>query len=245
MPGSRWGGPVGVWSDLADLVLPVECAACRGTGTPQRWGVCAACVEALQALRPSVVRPTPAPPGLPGCVALGAYQGLLREALLSFKERGRHRLARPLGRLMAEVVALAVAADPGRRPVLLVPVPATAVAVRARRVDHVRQLARHAVTRLRAVGWPAAVIQPLRALPRPDSATLDRAGRAAAATDAFRLRAGRVSRLRRLAADRTVVVVDDILTTGATAVATTRLLRAAGVEVGAVAVLGATVRRAG
>ncbi|MFY1668478.1 ComF family protein [Plantactinospora sp. WMMB334] len=230
----------GVWAELTDLVLPAECAGCRGERLPLRQGACPGCAAALRALRPTSVRPTPAPPGLPRCVALGSYQGALRESILSYKERGRHGLARPLGRLLAEVVAEAAG---GRRPVLLVPVPATARAARARHGDHLRRLTRHAAARLRAAGWPVAVAQPLRALPRPDSATLDSAGRAAAARDAFRLRVGRAGGVRRGAAGRAVVLLDDIVTTGVTLAAVARRLETAGIPVYAAAVLAATVRR--
>ncbi|GIG86077.1 ComF family protein [Plantactinospora endophytica] len=230
----------GVLAELTDLVLPAECAGCRGERLPLRQGTCPACVAALGALRPTAVRPTPAPPGLPDCVALGSYQGALRESLLAYKERGRHGLARPLGRLLAEVVAEAAG---NRRPLLLVPVPATARAVRARHGDHLRRLARHATARLRAAGWPVAVAQPLRALPRPDSATLDSAGRAAAASEAFRLRAGRLRVVRCSAAGRAVVLLDDIVTTGVTLAAVTGRLEQAGIPVYAAAVLAATVRR--
>ncbi|MEO3818523.1 ComF family protein [Plantactinospora sp. B24E8] len=230
----------GIWSDLADLVLPAECAGCRGLRLPLRQGACAACVDRLAALRPAPTRPTPAPVGLPDLVALGPYQEVLREALLSYKERGRHGLARPLGRLLAEVVAEAVG-EP--RPVLLVPVPATARAVRARHGDHLRRLARQTALRLRVAGWSVAVAYPLRALPRPDSATLDSAGRAAAAEAAFPARVGRVPAARRAATGRAVVVLDDIVTTGVTLAAVTRSLRGAGIPVYAAAVLAATVRR--
>ncbi|MDW5329903.1 ComF family protein [Plantactinospora sp. KLBMP9567] len=230
----------GVWAELTDLVLPAECAGCRAERLPLRQGACPACAAALRALRPTRVRPTPAPPDLPDCVALGSYQGALRESLLGYKERGRHGLARPLGRLLAEVVAEAVGE---RRPVLLVPVPTTARAVRARHGDHLRRLARHCAARLRAAGWPVATAQPLRAVPRPDSATLDSAGRAAAARDAFRLRAGRSRAVRRIAAGRAVVLLDDIVTTGVTLAAVARRLESAGIPVYAAAVLAATVRR--
>lgn len=231
----------GVWSDLADLVLPAECAACRGTGLRLRHGACVECALLLESLRPRPVRPTPAPPGLPDCVALGPYGGALREVLLSYKERGRHGLARPLGRLLAEVVAEAAGGTP--RPVLLIPVPATAKAARQRHGDHLRRLARHAAGRLRHAGWPVAIERPLRALPRPDSAALDSAARAVAASAAFRLRSARVPALRRAARGRMVIVLDDIVTTGVTVAAVARLLAAAGVPVQAAALLAATVRR--
>lgn len=229
----------GLLADLADLVLPVDCAGCGTSARPLRLGFCVACMRALSTMRPGPVRPDPAPPGLPPCLALGEYDGALRDALLAYKERGRHRLARPLGGLLADVVARAA----GPAPALLIPVPATSHAVRQRHGDHLRRLTRHALARLRAAGRPVAATQPLRALPRPDSATLDRLGRAAAAAQAFRLRPARLPQLARLAEGRSVVLVDDIVTTGASLAAVAHLLRAAGVEVRGAAVLAATRRR--
>jgi predicted amidophosphoribosyltransferase len=229
----------GLLADLADLVLPVECAGCRLAARPLRLGFCVQCVTVLDALDPRPVRPDPAPPGLPPCVALGPYDGPLREAVLSYKERGRHRLARPLGRLLADVVVRA--AGPG--PLLLVPVPATGRAVRQRHGDHLRRITGYAADRLRAVGQSAVAVQPLRALPRADSAALDRAARAVAAADAFRLRPARIPALRRLARGRAVVVLDDVVTTGATLASVTNLLAAAGVPVRTAALLAATELR--
>ncbi|SDY70909.1 Predicted amidophosphoribosyltransferases [Micromonospora pattaloongensis] len=234
---------VEVWAGLADLLLPAGCAGCRARHVPLRHGVCAACAAQLSTLRPRSVRPTPAPIGLPPCVALGEYDGALREMLLSYKERGRHGLARPLGTLLADVVAVATGGAPDG--VLLIPVPATARAARTRHGDHLWRLARHATGSLRRAGWPALLARPLRALPRPDSATLDSAGRAAAAAGAFRIRAGRLGALRRAAVGRRVVVLDDIVTTGATLAAVSALLAGAGVPVDRAALIAATRRRTG
>jgi predicted amidophosphoribosyltransferase len=186
--------------------------------------------------------PVPPPPGLPPCVALGEYGGVLREALLAYKERGRHGLGRPLGGLLAECVAAAV--DGGSR-VLLVPVPTTAKAIRARHGDHARRLARQAAARLRRAGVRAEVAQPLRALPRPDSAGLDAATRAAVAAGAIKLRPARAAAVVRSgsSAGTAVVLVDDIVTTGATLAAAATTLRAAGIRVRAAVVLAATRRR--
>ncbi|MFI7282203.1 ComF family protein [Micromonospora chersina] len=223
----------GLWSDLTDLVLPSGCAGCAGRAPALRQGFCPRCVGELESLRPAPTRPDPTPPGLPPCVALGPYGGALREGLLAYKERGRHGLARPLGALLAEVVAVAVGPP---RAVTLVAVPDTARAARARYGDHLDRLARHAADRLRAAGWPVRVLRPLRALPRPDSVALDSAGRAAAAEAAFRLR-------RAGGADGAVVLLDDIVTTGATLAAVSRVLRDAGMTPNAAAVLAATQKR--
>ncbi|GIJ77896.1 Predicted amidophosphoribosyltransferases [Micromonospora phaseoli] len=226
----------GIWADLADLVLPADCAGCRIRRSGLRHGVCPDCVTALRALRPRAVRPVPAPPGLPPCHALGTYGGPLRETLLAYKEHGRHAVARPLGALLAEVVAAAVGPV---RPVLLVPVPDTARAARARYGDHLGRLTRHCARRLRAAGWPVRVYRPLRALPRPDSVTLDSAGRAAVAATAFQVRPGVLA----APPGSSVVLLDDIVTTGSTLAAVSHVLSLRGLSPAVAAVLAATEKR--
>ncbi|MEU5552876.1 ComF family protein [Micromonospora sp. NPDC047793] len=226
----------GLWADLTDLVLPADCAGCRERRSGLRHGVCPDCVATLGALRPGPVRPVPAPPGLPPCHALGPYGGPLRETLLAYKDHGRHGLARPLGALLAEVVAAAVGPV---RPVLLVPVPDTPAAARARYGDHLGRLTRHCAHRLRAAGWPVRVGRALRAMPRPDSVTLDSAGRAEAAAAAFRMRPG----LGAVPDGTRVVLLDDIVTTGATLAAISRVLTAHGWSPSVATVLAATARR--
>jgi predicted amidophosphoribosyltransferase len=174
---------------------------------------------------------------------VGPYQGALRGALLEYKERGRHRLARPLGALLACAVSALAPAD---RPVTLIPVPSTAEAARERSGDHMARLAGQAVRRLRAAGWQAGVVRPLRQLPRPDSATLDPAARRAVAESSLRIRAPR-SRFpgHGTVTEGTLVVVDDIVTTGATLAAVTSRLKEANMQVTGAAVLAATrLRRA-
>jgi predicted amidophosphoribosyltransferase len=239
------GWLAGAWRELADLVLPVACAGCGAAGAAAAYGVCARCVATLERLVPAPARPTPAPAGLPPTTSLGGYDGVLREVLLAYKERGRHGLATPLGGLLAEAVAAAVLTA-GRRPatpVVLIPVPSTARAARGRYGDHLARLATGVAGRLRRAGWPVAVRRPLLAAPRPDSAALDSAARARSAAGAFRVRPRRVARLGESARDATVVVLDDVITTGATLAAVAGTLSRAGVPVAAAAVLAATRRR--
>jgi predicted amidophosphoribosyltransferase len=232
---------------LTDLVLPAACAGCGAERVALRSGACGDCAAALEALVPYPTAPVPPPPGMPSCSAVGPYAGPLRSALLAYKERGRHRLARPLGALLATAVAdVAVRHGGGPAvPIVIVPIPSTARAIRIRQGDHVARLAAHAVRRLRASGWQADLARPLRALPRPDSASLDPVGRAAAAESSLRIRPTRIPILRRaLTMRRTLIVVDDIVTTGATMAAVTSRLREAQVQVTGAAVLAATQLRA-
>jgi predicted amidophosphoribosyltransferase len=176
---------------------------------------------------------------------MGGYHGVLREALLSYKERGRYPLARPLGDLLAGAVrgALVATGHPAGTPVLLVPVPDTAAAARQRYGDHMRRLARHAAGRLNRSGWPAAVAVPVTARPRPDSAHLGAAGRRASAAGAFVPRTGSLGRVIQAQRRGTVpIMVDDIVTTGATLAALSALLGGHGVRIAGAAVLAATRR---
>jgi predicted amidophosphoribosyltransferase len=230
-------------SALADLVLPAACAGCDAERVALRYGTCRDCAAALEVLTPFATAPVPPPAGMPPCVAVGPYGGALRGALLAYKERGRHRLARPLGALLAGAIA-EIARDPAE-PVRVIPVPSTARAVRERHGDHMTRLATHAVRRLRAAGWRAAdIVQPLRALPRVDSASLDAVGRAAAAENSLRIRPSRIGVSRPGSTMGTsLVVVDDIVTTGATLAALTARLREVNMQVTGAAVLAATRRR--
>jgi len=230
--------------DATHLLFPDGCAGCAAASVPLRFGVCIECVAALDGLRPHRTQPDPVPRGFPACAALGEYAGTLRELLLAYKDRGRHRLARPLGRLLAAVVTQ-VAGSAQR--LVLVPVPDTPAAARARHGDHLWRLARPAADALRRAGWPVSLARPLRARPRPDSVHLDAATRAVLAAAALRPRPAQVAVLRRRLAREggTVILLDDVVTTGATLAAASAQLAEAGVPVRAAAVLAATRRRSG
>jgi predicted amidophosphoribosyltransferase len=158
-------------------------------------------------------------------VAAGAYSGPLRAALIAYKERGRRDLAGPLGELLARSVALCPSA-------VLVPVPCAARAARARGGDHVLRLARVA-----ARSSAGRVVTPLRlARSVQDSAGLGLCDRAANLSGAMAATAPPDP-------GAGAVVVDDIVTTGATLREAARALDAAGWTVRGAAVVAATERR--
>ena len=213
--------PAPLFADLLDLVLPRDCAGCAAPGRT----LCACCRCELADLRPSVHLPTPVPPGLPPVVAAGAYAGTVRALLLAHKERGRTTLAGPLGALLGATVT---AFGPG---VVLVPVPSSPAAVRARGHDHARRLAVVAGRRARL---PVATLL-VGARTVTDQSGLDAQGRAANLAGALAA--------RRTPSGLPVVIVDDIVTTSATLAEAARALRAAGADVRGAAVIAATVLR--
>ncbi|SOC48892.1 Predicted amidophosphoribosyltransferases [Blastococcus aggregatus] len=194
------------WSALTDLVLPRTCAGCGLPGP----SLCRRCAALLA--RPHLATPRRFPEGFPPTVAAGAYDGAVRPAVLAFKERGRAELARPLGTALALAVAAVLAAVPGPpRQVLLVPVPSSAAALRERGRDHVRELAGRAVRELRAAGLPAAEARLLRRRGRVrDSAELSAGQRRANLAGTFALAPGAG------AVEGRLVLVDDVVTSGAT-----------------------------
>jgi predicted amidophosphoribosyltransferase len=127
---------------------------------------------------------------------------------------------------------------------VLVPVPSQPAAARARGGDHVRRLAAVAATHLSAAGRSVRVVPALRCTAAVrDSAGLSAAERAENLAGAYTLHPPAAHRLR--ADDAPVVVlVDDLVTTGATLQVAAQTLR--GLRLGAqitAAVIGATQRR--
>jgi predicted amidophosphoribosyltransferase len=217
-----------------DLLLGSSCAVC---GAPGR-AVCAACDRALPRVA-AACWPTPTPPGLVRPSAVGPYAGALRALVLQHKEHGRLSLSRPLGRLLACAAEDAwKAAGTGLEPTFdLVPVPSHPGVVRARGQDPMLRVARCAAAALRRTGASVGVRPVLRVVRRPgDQAGLGAAERAANVRGRFALRAG-------AALPRPVVLVDDVVTTGATLREAQRAIEAGFPAPLGAAAVAATVRR--
>ncbi|KAA9381581.1 ComF family protein [Microbispora cellulosiformans] len=231
---------------LLDLILPPRCAGCGA------WGAtaCPSCLARLLG-EPAPRPPDPAPPGLPDCWSATAYEGAARRMILACKERGRTALVPVLAASVATCVAAWQEAEAA--PVTetwLVPVPSARAAVRRRGHDPVRAVATAAARELRGQGLPAVLAPLLRQRRRvADQAGLSSPERAANLSGAFvvgdRL-AGALgpshSGTGRGVGFR-VVLVDDVVTTGATLAEAARALRAAGVAPAAAVTIAATPRR--
>lgn len=171
--------------------------------------------------------------------AAGDYVGVLRGAVLAYKERGRRDLAPVLGTALGRAVGRAVGRAAGRpTAVWLVPVPSRRPVARARGGDHVRRLARVAVDHLGRHGVRAGVYRALRVVGRPrDSAGLGARDRAANLAGVFAVAARRAP-----PAGVLLILVDDVVTTGATLSEAARTLARAGLPVAGAAVVAATPR---
>ncbi|WP_322409573.1 ComF family protein [Microbacterium invictum] len=205
-------------ADALALLLPVDCAGC---GVADE-ALCDGC-------RGSLV-PAPTRRLLDDEVRVHsalAFEGVPARVIRGLKEDGRTGLAVPLGlALRAAVRAAGVAGE-----AVLVPVPSSRPALRRRGFAVTPLLARR-------TGLPVIpLLAPARTV--ADQRGLDRDARARNVAGSLRVRARHTARV----GDRPIVVVDDVLTTGATLVEATRTLRAAGLPVAAAATVAATPRR--
>lgn len=217
----------------ADLLLGGSCVGCERPGV----ALCSRCGRRLAAL-PYPTAPIPTPNGLPPVFAVTAYDGVARSALIAHKEHGRLALARPLGRALAlSCLAALSCCERDLVDVSLVPAPTTRARVRERGQDPLLRVARECRRALGRAGV-AAVLRPVLRVARSvqDQAGLTAQARSANLSYAFETRS------RPDMDGRAVLVIDDIITTGATAAEATRALTLIGADVVAVAVIAATER---
>jgi ComF family protein len=210
------------------LRLPGQCEVCRAWGT---GSLCADCIERFARPRPrcqrcalAVTDGTPRcgaclhnPPPFERCHCVADYGFPWDRLITSCKFNGRVELAA----LLAHRLGVALAEAGAERPDLIVPVPLAPRRLAERGYNQAWEIARR---RARAAGVPARCDVLQRVLDAAHQADLPRAQRLVNLRAAFVVPAHR----RALLAGRRVALVDDVLTTGATAREATLALQRAG-----------------
>ncbi len=218
-------------TDVADLVLGRRCLLCEAIGT----ALCSTCLSTLRGR----VRHIAGTSGLPRTTAALAYEDDGRTLILEYKERGNRGLTPMLGTLLADAIAPHLM-PMATRPVTVVPVPSHRWS--ARGFDALGGITRAAGQSLAAQGmqvhvqpWleTVSVYRPLK--------DLSRAERRRRIEGAFRV-PRRVQRQIERQPRADVIVVDDVLTTGATLGEAVRTLTDAGIAVAGVAVVACASR---
>jgi predicted amidophosphoribosyltransferase len=261
---STWAAVRQALAAALELVLPSSCAACHLVATGSLCGACRAGVRrASRGVGPA--GPRPPPPAMPPCWAGARFEGAVGLAVTAYKDEGRRDLRDELALLLGAALTRAVA-DPALRhrmalgeQVLVVPVPTARASRRRRGDDPVAALARAATAAAGAVPAALAVQQArgrdsrrgrsssgLVVVPAlvhtrrvADQAHLDRRARAGNLAGSMVVGAA----WRRVVQGATCVVVDDVVTTGATLAEAARALHAAGARDVVAATCATTPRR--
>ncbi|MEJ6488284.1 phosphoribosyltransferase family protein [Leucobacter sp. USCH14] len=219
--------------DLAALVWPTACVAC---GADDRD----CCTDCRARLRELPEMPTRELDGV-ACLVRGAYAGPLRAVLVAFKHDGRvgfcRLLADELRAPLLQAIRLASthAHGPSSAPIV-VPMPSRPRGERKRGYRHLDQLIAAA---LRVPRAPALRVRALRTT----SGRVGQVGLRASERERNARRIAVRSSVRRLLRGRSVVLVDDIITTGASMRAGREALEQAGANVVAMVALCIAERR--
>lgn len=230
----------------ADLIFPNACLLCDAAeagSEPFRHGFCSPCRVALTAdpagrcprCAAAVGPHTDLKGGCPACrgrgfgidaaVRLGPYEGALREAILRAKQSAGEPVSEMLGRTLAEVRGAELRA---LAATVVVPVPLHWRRRLTRGYNQAAAIARELAEVLKLPVQPSWLV---RTKPDEQHSQPSASARAANIRGAFRV--GR----RASFAGASVLVVDDVMTTGSTLAEAARVVRAAGAERVNVAVL--------
>ncbi|WP_395404762.1 ComF family protein [Arthrobacter sp. UC242_113] len=244
-----WDLLAGAAADIVALALPVECVCCG----KEDLALCAGCERRLRML---TRRPFRAETGAPALmdtdgsvilpvVAAGIYREELSQSILAFKRHGQGQLRTVLSKVLAGALA---AAHAGTDAMVFVPVPSSGSAYRKRGFSPVHLLL--AGVRRSVDGRHPECTDALRKVRNPGPGS----GLTASGLSGGQKGLGRGDRSRKVRGSmravrgargrslrgRPCIIVDDVLTTGATLAEAARAIHEAGGVVRGAVVLAAT-----
>jgi ComF family protein len=221
-----------------DLVFPALCPVCDASlAEGRRDPLCGVCWAAIPRIAPPwcgrcglpfrALTPGPLPVAPPATCgpcrddppawdwarAGAEYEGVVRDAIHAFKFEGKRALARPLAALVLEQAGGGF----GRDVPVLVPVPLARAREQERGFNQAALVAERLAAGLGLPVRPGWLARARATAPQSDLGAAERRANVRGAFTAARAVAG-----------RSVIVVDDVLTTGATAAECARAMRAAG-----------------
>lgn len=233
---------------VSDLVLPPSCTACQGR-MMEHDTLCPACWKQIDFIRAPLCDrlgiPLPYdtggvmisaaaiahPPDFDRARAVALYSGLMRELIHDLKYRDTHHGRRLLGRLLLETGQELIAGSD-----VILAVPLARRRMLSRRFNQAQILANE-IARLTAKPTAPLLLQRIRTT--RSQVGLSRAERERNVSGAMAVRPGEAGKI----AGKSVLLVDDVITTGATVSAAARVLKRAGaarVDVLALAIAGDT-----
>ena len=203
---------------LGDLLSPPRCAACE-SAVPRHHVFCAACAASVESCAAFVARAGASGRARdddvdPVDVAFGYYGGALATAIRRLKYEDRPHLARPLGELLRGACRTAKT-----RADAVLPVPLHPRRLAMRGYNQAALLSAHVASELDAPLLTSVLARAIDTVPQVE---LSGEGRHDNVGNAF------VVGPRALLEDRTIALVDDVSTTGATLRACRRALLARG-----------------